>query len=80
MNNNTYATFDLSELYKVNFNEFLQTDGETMRVSVNGLKGILSWIGTTPDSASLLTSLSALYNQNEMLDICLTSEWYQPIN
>ena len=83
MNNNTYATFDLSELYKVNFNEVLQTDGETIRISVDGLKGILSWTGGIPSSVKTISTLSPLYNQDEMIDICLTSEWdipFPPIN
>ena len=79
MNNNTYATFDLSELYKVNFNEVLQTDGETIRLSIDGVKSILSWTGSLPSCIQTISTLSPLYNQDEMLDICLTSEWYIPI-
>jgi hypothetical protein len=75
MNDKTYATFDLSEINVINFDEINQTSQDTIRTSVDGLKGIISWIGEIPSSILELKTLSPLYNQSEMIEVCSTSEW-----
>ena len=70
-----YVIFDYAEVDKIDFNEVLETSPETLRLSVDGLKTFVKWIGEEPACISTLTSKSIIYSNEEMLDILDNSEW-----
>lgn len=70
-----YVIFDYAEVDKIDFNEVLETSPETLRLSVDGLKTFVKWIGEEPACISTLTSKSIIYSNEEMLDILDNPEW-----
>jgi hypothetical protein len=70
-----YVIFDYAEVDKIDFNEVLETSPETLRLSVDGLKTFVKWIGEEPVCISTLTSKSIIYSNEEMLDILDNPEW-----
>lgn len=76
-----YVIFDYAEVDKIDFNEVLETSPETLRLSVDGLKTFVKWIGQEPACISTLTSKSIIYNNDEMIEILDNPEWsdYTPI-
>lgn len=55
----------------VNFSEVMQTSEATLRLSIDGKKTVLKFVGTTP---SFLVGLTQ-YNHSEILAIMHTTEW-----
>ena len=76
-----YVIFDYAEVDKIDFNEVFETSPETLRLSVDGLKTFVKWIGQEPACISTLTSKSIIYNNDEMIEILDNPEWsdYTPI-
>lgn len=75
-----YMIFNVSELNKINFNEVLETDIDTVRKSVDQTKTFVKWEGSTiPPSVQQLTTSEGPYTYNEIMNILLTSEWVQNI-
>lgn len=70
-----YIIFDLSEIDKINFEQVIETSVETLRLSVDGTKTFVKWIGDTPSSIDSLTTKSQVYNNVEILSILDTNEW-----
>lgn len=70
-----YVIFDYSELDKINFDEVYETSPSTIRVTNDGLKTFVKWIGDMPASISALTSKSIIYNNEEMKDILSGPDW-----
>jgi hypothetical protein len=70
-----YIIFDLSEIDKINFEQVMETSVETLRLSVDGTKTFVKWIGDTPSSIDSLTTKSQVYNNVEILSILDTNEW-----
>jgi hypothetical protein len=70
-----YIIFDLSEIDKINFEQVMETSVETLRLSVDGTKTFVKWIGDTPSSIDSLTTKSQVYNNVEILTILDTNEW-----
>ena len=68
-----YIILNTSELYKVNFNEVLET---VVRTSVNNSKTFVKYTSDTmPASIVNLTTKEGPYSNTEMLDILSTIEW-----
>ena len=74
-----FMIFPVSELYKIDFNEVLETDADTVRKSVDGLKTFVKWNGPAiPACVQSLTGTEGPYTYNEILDILATPEWTDP--
>jgi hypothetical protein len=78
-NNRRYMIFNTSELYKINFDEVYETSENTLRFSLNKLKTFVKWDGDIiPNSVNFLESKEGPYNNNQMIEILSTGEWYDP--
>ena len=74
--NRTFVIFDVSELGLIDFSQVLETNSDTVRKSVDGLKTFVKWEGpTVPDCVNLLTTKSDLYTYEEILTILAGPEW-----
>jgi hypothetical protein len=68
-----YIILNTAELYKVNFNEVLDT---VVRVSVDGSKTFVKYTSNEmPASVINLSTKEGPYSNIEMLDILSTIEW-----
>jgi hypothetical protein len=76
-----YIIFDYSEIDKIDFEQVLETSIDTIKLSLDGTKTFVKWIGETPSFISSLDSKSIIYNNEEMLIILSQVEWnnYTPI-
>ena len=71
----TFAIFSTSELYKINFDEVLETSIETVRKSIDSTKTFVKWYGNAPNSVLQLTTIEGFYTLEQILEIVKTSEW-----
>jgi hypothetical protein len=69
-----YIIFDFSEVDKINFNEVLETNIDTLRVS-NTDKTFVKYVGDIPPSVMSLDTKSEEYNNEEMLNILIQQNW-----
>lgn len=69
-----YRIFDLSEVDKINFNEVLESNIDTLRVSKTD-KTFVKYKGETPTSVQSLETKSEEYNNQQILDILSTEDW-----
>tara|TARA_R100000742_G_C4279648_1_gene104978 strand:+ start:9364 stop:9582 length:219 start_codon:yes stop_codon:yes gene_type:complete len=60
-----YVIYNTSELNQVNFNEVIETSLDTLRVSNDGTKCVLKFIGETP---SFLINYEE-YNRQQMIEL-----------
>jgi len=65
----------MSEIDVINFEQVLETSPETVRVSVDKIKGIIHWENYMPSSVYLLKTLEGPYTHNDILTITQSSEW-----
>ena len=70
-----FMIFNVSELNKINFDEVLETDINTVRKSVDKTKTFVKWDGAMPDCVYNLTTKEGPYTYLEMLNILSTPEW-----
>jgi hypothetical protein len=78
-NNRRYMIFNTSEVYKIDFDEVYETSENTLRYSLNELKTFVKWDGDIiPNSVNILESKEGPYNNNQMIEILSTGEWYDP--
>lgn len=70
-----YVIFDYSEVDKIDFSQVLITSIETLRLSVDGLKTFVKWLGETPSCVDTLTTKGPILNNEEILQILSTPEW-----
>ena len=66
-----YVIYDMANISEVDFTQVYQTSEDTIRISLDGKKTVLKFVGNTP---SFLVSLQQ-YNHSEILAIMNTSEW-----
>jgi hypothetical protein len=74
-----YIIFDYSEIDKIDFKQVLETSIDTIRLTHDGLKTFVKWIGDEPECISNLITKSIIYNNKEMLEILDQSEWFVDI-
>jgi hypothetical protein len=74
-----YIIFDYNEVDKVNFDEVLETSIQTLRLSCDGTKTFIKWIGEEPSFISSIVSKSQIYNNDEIIAILNESEWSNPL-
>lgn len=80
--NREFMIFSVSELYKIDFNQVLETSIDTVRKSIDKTKTFVKWDGLEiPACVSSLTTAEGPYTYTEMIEILNTSEWsdYGPI-
>jgi hypothetical protein len=77
--NKTFAIFLVSELNKINFDEVLETSIETLRLSLDGTKTFVKWLGEIPNCISQLNTIEGIYSYNEIMTILDGPEWTTPI-
>jgi hypothetical protein len=70
-----YVIFDYTEVDKIDFNQVFETSIDTLRLTEDGLRTFVKWIGDEPECVSNLTSKSIIYNNEEMLEILDQPEW-----
>lgn len=71
-----YVIFNCDEIYKINFNQVLETDVYSLKKSLDQTKTFVKYQGEMPSSVSTLNSKSIEYTHEEILTILSTSEWY----
>ena len=77
--NREFMIFEVSELGQIDFTQVLETNQDTVRKSVDGLKTFVKWDGQTiPSSVASLTTKEGPYTYSEILDILATPEWTDP--
>jgi hypothetical protein len=70
-----YVIFDYSEVDKIDFSEVFETSIETLRLTEDGLKTFVKWVGDEPQCVLNLNSKSSVYNNEEILIILDNPEW-----
>lgn len=71
-----FMIFQVSELYKIDFSQVLETSEETVRRSTDGMKTLVKWIGNEiPSSVESLTTKEGAYTYEEILSILDSPEW-----
>jgi hypothetical protein len=74
--NRQFAIFFTTELNQINFDEVLETNETTVRVSTDGTKTFVKWdTETPPPSVQALTTIQGFYTYEEILDILSGEEW-----
>ena len=71
----TYVTFSSSELYKINFDQVLETGPETCRRSIDGSQVLIKWLGNPPGCVSNLLNKSQFMTHEQVLELMTTAEW-----
>tara|TARA_R100001015_G_C4534073_1_gene99702 strand:- start:224 stop:448 length:225 start_codon:yes stop_codon:yes gene_type:complete len=66
-----YVIYNMADVSNINFSEVAETSEETLRLSLNGEKTVLKFVGETP---GFLVGLQQ-YNHSEILAIMATPEW-----
>lgn len=74
-----YLIFNASELSKIDFNEVLETNPETVRRSVDGSKTFVKWSGERPDCTKSLSTAQGPFTHDEILTILFSPEWTAPL-
>jgi hypothetical protein len=77
--NREYMIFPTTELYKVDFNQVMETSADTVRKSVDETKTFVKWSGEQPSFISTLQNTEGPYTYEEILEILSTEEWTSPI-
>ena len=66
-----YVIYNMVDVSNIDFSQVEETSEETLRLSIDGTKTVLKFIGETPD---FLVGLQQ-YNHVEALAIMATTEW-----
>tara|TARA_R110002020_G_scaffold127680_1_gene286371 strand:- start:452 stop:673 length:222 start_codon:yes stop_codon:yes gene_type:complete len=66
-----YVIYNMADVSNINFSQVEETSEETLRISIDGTKTVLKFIGETP---GFLVGLQQ-YNHAEALAIMSTPEW-----
>jgi len=66
-----YVIYQMANIDDVNFSEVLETNAETIRLSIDKTKTVLKFDGNVPD---FLVGLQT-YDHTEILAIMQTPEW-----
>jgi len=66
-----YVIYDMANVATIDFSEVEETSQDTLRLSLNGTKTVLKFIGETPN---FLVGLQQ-YNHQEILVVMKSAEW-----
>lgn len=74
-----FMIFNVSELFKIDFEQVKETSIDTVRKSIDETKTFVKWEGETiPSSVENLTTKEGAYTYDEIYAILQTSEWIEP--
>lgn len=73
-----FVIFNVTELSKIDFNQVLETDLNTIRKSVDNTKTFVKYNMPQPSSVASLTTKSQEYTYDEILQILSGPEWVVP--
>jgi hypothetical protein len=73
-----FVIFDVTELNQINFNQVFETNSNTMRKSVDGIKTFVKYNIPQPSSVASLITKSQEYTYDEILPILSGPEWVVP--
>ena len=73
-NDRNFMIFNVSELNKLNFDEVLETSGDTVRKSLDN-KTFVKWDGETPQCVLDLTTKEGPFTHEEILLILEGNNW-----
>jgi len=65
-------------LNDVNFDQVLETSKNTVRISIDGTKGLVKYNGPMPSSIINIINRSEEYTYEEIMQILHTEEWTVP--
>lgn len=74
-----YFIIPSSEIPNIDFDFVLETSAETLRMSVDGTKTFVKWIGDAPPEFVINMTGEGPYTYEEILDILSTEEWTAPM-
>tara|TARA_R110002073_G_scaffold26388_2_gene86593 strand:- start:27 stop:245 length:219 start_codon:yes stop_codon:yes gene_type:complete len=66
-----YVIYDMANVATIDFSQVEETSQDTLRLSLNGTKTVLKFIGETPN---FLVGLQQ-YNHQEILVVMKSAEW-----
>jgi len=75
INDLRYVIFDYSEVDKIDFNQVLITSIDTLRLSIDGLKTFVKWIGSTPSCVDTLTTKGPILDNEQIRIILQGPDW-----
>lgn len=70
-----YVIFNVSEINKVDFSKVFETNQNTIRKSVDGLKSFVKWSGDPPSFINDLTTKEGIYTEKQINKILEKDEW-----
>lgn len=74
-----YVIFDVSEVWKIDFDEVMETSIDTLRKSNDETKTFVKYLGDMPSSVSNLTTKTNEFTHSEIIDILSNEEWTKNI-
>lgn len=75
-----FMIFPVTELYKINFDEVLETSEDTVRKSVDGTKTFVKWDGNVPSFIYTLLNTEGPYTYTQIIEILDGVEWTNKID
>jgi hypothetical protein len=76
--NRRFVIFNVTEIPQIDFDQVYETDPESMRRSIDGIKTFVKYDLPEPSSVTALTTKSQEYTYEEILQILSTPEWTPP--
>jgi hypothetical protein len=74
-----FMVFNVSEINLIDFNQVMETSYETLRLSTDGTKTFVKWVGDIiPQCVQSLTTSEGPYTYDEFMSILVTDEWFIP--
>jgi hypothetical protein len=73
-----FVIFNVTELNQIDFNQVFETDINTIRKSVDGIKTFVKYDMPQPSSVASLNTKSQEYTYDEILQILSGPEWVVP--
>ena len=73
--NREFIIINVSEIDKINFDEVLETSGNTLRKSIDKTKTFIKWEGSEPSFLQELTTKQGPYTYNQMVAILNGNDW-----
>jgi len=79
MNEYKYVIFDFSEVWKIDFDEVMETEIDTLRKSNDETKTFVKYLSDMPESVESLTTKTNEFTHSEIIDILSNEEWTKNI-
>ena len=73
--NRGYIVFNVSEKDSIDYDEVIENDSDTLRLSLDGEKTFIKYDGDMPDSVNSLTTKEAVRSHSEIRELLGTDNW-----